>query len=178
VIREIVPLKIQLSQRLFLMPRSLSWWIWAITALCLAAGLMGFSSGYYAAIAISASQTGVFHFREGSLFAFPVQIRLAYTGLLIVCQVPSLGWLYWVPAVGTFALVLFGYCLMARVLSLLPGNRTEPMSLDLIQRTFLTPPVVGNVHHGLPAAGCPGGACVLEGRIATLSARTGTQNQN
>jgi hypothetical protein len=171
-------MKIQLSQRLFLMPRSLSWWIWAITALCLAAGLMGFSSGYYAAITISASQTVVFHFREGSLFAFPVQIRLAYTGLLIVCQVPSLGWLYWLPAVGTFALVLFGYCLMARVLSLLPGNRTGPMSLDLIRRTFLTPPVVGNVHHGLPAAGCPGGACVLEGRIATLSARTGTQNQN
>jgi len=58
--------------------------------------------------------------------------------------------------VGTFALVLFGYCLMARILSLLPGNRTEPVSLDLILRTFLTPP----------------DAYVLEGRIASLSAHT------
>jgi hypothetical protein len=162
-------MKIFFSRRSFLMPRNLTWWVWAITALCLAAGLMGFSSGYYAAIVISAIQIVVFDFREGSLFAFPVQIRLAYTGLLILCQVPSLGWLYWVPTVGTFALVLFGYCLMARTLSLLPGNRTEPMSLDLILRTFLTPPVVGNIHHGLPATGCPGGVCALEGRIATLS---------
>jgi hypothetical protein len=61
---------------------------------------------------------------------------------------------------------------MARILSLLPGNRTELISLDLIRRTFLTPPALGNVHHGLPAAGCPGGVCVLEGRIATLSTRT------
>ena len=103
---------------------------------------------------------------------FPVQIRLAYTGLLIICQISALGWLYWVPAVGTFALVLFGYCLMARILSLLPGNRTEPMSLDLLRRTFLTPPAPGNIHHGLPANGCAGGACTLEGRIASLSART------
>ena len=171
-------MKIPFSQRLFLMPRNLGWWVWAITALCLAAGLMSFSSGYYAAIVISAIQTVVFDFKEGSLLAFPVQIRLAYTGLLMLCQVPSLGWLYWVPTVGTFALVLFGYCLMARILSLLPGNSTEPMSLDLIRRTFLTPPVAGHVHHGLPAAGCPGGACTLEGRIATLSARIRAENQN
>ena len=43
-------------------------------------------------------------------------------------------------------------CLMARILSLLPGNRTEPVSLDLILRKFLTPPALDNVHHGLPAA--------------------------
>jgi hypothetical protein len=103
------------------------------------------------------------------------------TGLhrpLILCQVPSLGWLYWVPTLGTFALVLFGYCLMARILSLLPGNRAELMSLDLIRRTFLTLPVPGDVHHGLPEAGCPGGVCVIEPRIATLSARTGAENQD
>ncbi|MFZ0709070.1 MAG: hypothetical protein WAM53_03435 [Terrimicrobiaceae bacterium] len=42
--------------------------------------------------------------------------------------------------------------LMARILSLVPGNRTEPTSLDLIRRTFLTPPALGNANHGLPAA--------------------------
>ena len=59
---------------------------------------------------------------------------------------------------------------MARILSLLPGNRTEPMSLDLIWRTFLTPPMRGNMLHGLPATGCRGGFCLLEG--LTLPART------
>ena len=77
-----------------------------------------------------------------------------------------------------FALVFFVYCPMARIISLLRGNRTEPMSLDLLGRTFLTPPAPGNIHHGLPAAGCPGGACALEGRIATLSARTRAENSN
>lgn len=162
-------MKIPLSRRLFLMPRSCSWWVWAITALCLAAGLKGYPFGFQAAILISVIQTVVYQVRETSTFTFPVQIRFAYTGLLIICQVPSLGWLYWVPTVGTFALVFFGYCPMARILSLLPRNRTEPMSVDLFRRTFLTP---GNILHGLPAAGCPGGACALEGRIATLSART------
>ncbi len=171
-------MKIPFSQRLFLMPRSSSWWVWAITALCLAAGLEGYPSGFHAAILISVIQTVAYELKGSSAFTFPVQIRFAYTGLLILCQVPSLGWLYWVPTVGTFALVLFGYCLMARILSLLPGNRTEPISLDLLRRTFLTPPTPGNIHQGLPAAGCPGGACALEGRIATLSAQTRAENSN
>jgi hypothetical protein len=149
-------MKIPLSLRLLLMPRSLSWWVWAITAVCLAAGLMGYSSGFYVAILISLIQTVVYDLKQTSALSFPVQIRLAYTILLILCQVPSLGWLYWVPTAGTFALVFFGYCLMARILSIIPGNRTEPMSLDLILRTFLTPP----------------DAYVLEGRIASVSART------
>ncbi|MGA7394556.1 MAG: hypothetical protein WBV90_11005 [Terrimicrobiaceae bacterium] len=136
--------------RLFLMPRRLSWWIWTITALCLAAGLSGHPDGFRAAIIVSMVQTGVYCLLEASASSFPVQVRLAYSGLLIACQVPFLSWLYWVPAVGTFALVLFGYCLMARILSLLPGNRTEPMSLDLIWRTFLTPPMRRNMLHGLP----------------------------
>ena len=166
-------MKIPLSKRLFL---SLSWWVWAITALCLAAGLAGYFPGFHAAILISVIQTVVYDIKEASALTFPVQIRLAYTGLLVLCQLPFLNWLYWVPTVGTFALILFGYCLMARILSLLPGNRTEPLSLALVWRTFLTPPVLGNVHHGLPSPGCAGGACVLEGRVATLSARTRAEN--
>lgn len=171
-------MKIPLFKKFLLMPRNLSWWVWLVTALCLTAGLIGYSSGFYAAVIISVSQTVIYDIKEKWALTFPVQVRFAYTGLLILCQVPSLGWLYWVPTMGTFALVFFGYCLMARILSLLPGNRTEPMSLDLIRRTFLTSPVAGNVRHGLPAAGCPGGACALEGRIATLSARTRAENQN
>ena len=97
---------------------------------------MGFSSGFYAAIFISAIQTVVYDLKQTSALTFPVQIRFAYAILLILCQAPSLGWLYWVPTVGTFALVLFGYCLMARILSLLAGTRTEPMSLDLSCERF------------------------------------------
>jgi hypothetical protein len=71
--------------------------------------------------------------------AFPVQLRVAYTLLLIICLFPPMRWIYWVPAVGTFTLVIFGYCLMARMLSLLPWNRAEPITVDLLRRTFLSP---------------------------------------
>jgi hypothetical protein len=93
-------MKFALSQRLLLMPRKISWWVWAITALCLAAGLKGHAVGFVAAIFISVAQTVVVYLAEAAIFTFPVQVRLAYTGLLIVCQVPSLSWLYWVPTMG------------------------------------------------------------------------------
>jgi len=166
------------SERLVLMSGSLAWWVWTATGVCLAAGLNGYPSGFHAAIVISVVQAVVYDFREAAAFSYPVQIRFAYAALLIACQLPFLQWLYWFPAVGTFALVLFGYCLMARILSLLPGNRREPMSLDLVRRTFFSPPAVGNVHHSLPASDCPGSTCVLEGRIATLSAGTRAKDSN
>jgi hypothetical protein len=62
-----------------------------------------------------------------------------------------LGILHWIQFVGTWALVLSGYCLMARVLSLLPWNRTEPLSAALVRRTLFSPPTRGNVLQGMPA---------------------------
>jgi hypothetical protein len=47
--------------------------------------------------------------------------------------------------------VTFGYCTLARCLSLLPWNRSEPLSFALLRRTFLSRPVKGSVLQGLPA---------------------------
>ena len=160
------------------MPQDWTWWGWLVTACLLLIGLMGMPEAFFAALLLSIAQSVLFFAWERAFKAFSVQLRLAYTLLLSICFFLPIRWLFWLPAVGTFALVIFGYCLMGRILSLLPGNRTEPMSLDLILRTFLTPPARGNVHHGLPAGNCPGGACILEGRIASLSAHTRAENKN
>ena len=48
-------------------------------------------------------------------------------------------------------MVLFGYCLLARVLSLFPWNRTEPFSMQLVLSTFFSAPVPGNILQGLPS---------------------------
>ena len=58
--------------------------------------------------------------------------------------------LYWVPVIGTWAQIFFGYCTMARLVSLLPWNRKEPFSFELVKRTFLSVPVRGNILQGLP----------------------------
>lgn len=149
------------------MPREPSWWVWLITAVLLAAGLAGDAGFFVAAIVLSAGQGAVFVWKHGSARPYAVQIRLAYyAALLLVWFVPGLRWGYWLPMLGTFALVLFGYCLMARALSLLPWNRSEPVSPQLLLRTFFTAPARGRADHGLPPGHCPGGVCELEGRVA------------
>lgn len=133
--------------------KEISWWYWAVTSVLLIAGLAGRFEGFYLATALSAFQIVHFRLREGSFAAFPVQVRVAYTLLLLVSLWEPMHWLFWVPAIGTPAQVLFGYCTLARCLSLLPWNRREPFTWNLVWRTFTAPPVKGNILQGLPAAG-------------------------
>jgi hypothetical protein len=134
-----------------LLYREVSWWFWLATAVLLTAGLMGRFEAFWLAAALSAVQVVFFRMREGRFTAFPVQVRLAYTALLVIALPPFMHWLFWIPAVGTWAQVLVGYCALARCLSLLPWNRREPLSWSLVRRTFLSRPVKGNVLQGLPA---------------------------
>jgi hypothetical protein len=42
-------------------------------------------------------------------------------------------------------MVLVGYCPLARALSLLPWNRSQPLSAALVRRTFVSAPVRGSI---------------------------------
>jgi hypothetical protein len=142
-----------------------TWWAWLLTATLLAIGLAGYPQAFLAAISLTLLQTLVMLLREKSLAAFPVQLRLAYLALLAICYLPQMRWLYWLPTVGTFALVIFGYCLMARFLFLLPWNRHEPLSLNLLARTFFSRPNPARIttpHE----SGCAGGLCTIDAQIA------------
>jgi hypothetical protein len=132
--------------------RDFSWWYWAATDVLLFLGLAGHEQGFLLAIALSCVQIVHFRWRTGAFAAFPTQVRVAYAGLLVLALLPPLRWLYWIPAIGTLAQVLFGYCTLARCLSLMPWNRREPMSWRLVWRTFASRPVKGNIMQGLPAA--------------------------
>jgi hypothetical protein len=131
--------------------QDISWWYWSVTVPLLAIGLTGYAEGFMAAAILTAVQVVHFYAREGSLMAFPVQVRMAYLGLLVLAQWPPFYWVYWLQLAGTTAMVLFSYCLLARVLSLMPWNRHEPFSLKFFVRTFFSAPVRGNILQGLPA---------------------------
>ncbi len=131
--------------------RDITWWYWAATVPLLAAGLAGYDAGFMGAALLTAIQVVHFSYREGSATAFPVQVRIAYLGLLVLAQWHPFYWVYWLQLIGTTAMVLCGYCLLARVMSLLPWNRTEPFTLKLLARTFFSAPVPGNILQGLPA---------------------------
>jgi hypothetical protein len=146
---------------LFVMPQDRMWWVWLVMACLLLIGLMGFLQAFLAALLLSSAQSVLFLARERAVKAFSVQLRLAYTLLLIICFLPPIRWLYWLPALGTFALVVFGYCLMARALSLLPWNRTEPIAADLLRRTFLSRPRPNS----LSSTGCGASLCSIEAQV-------------
>lgn len=132
--------------------RAFSWWYWLITVSLLSSGLSGWASGFSLAIGLTVLQLIHFLARERSIGAFPVQVRIGYLLLLLLAYPLPLQWIYWIPTIGTWAQVIFGYCTMARLVSLLPWNRREVFTLNLLKRTFLSPPVRGNILQGLPPA--------------------------
>jgi len=150
-----------------LMPKEPSWWVWLMTVALLATGLAGIPTGFLAAVALAFAQAWFFLRRSGRMSDITVQIRFSYALLLSVCFIPQMRWLYWLPTLGTVARLVFGYCPMARTLSLLPWNRTEALSFDLLRRTFISAPAVTRV--GIRSAcGGENGVCELESRVASL----------
>ena len=155
-----------------------TWWVWLVTAWLLLVGLMGTPEAFLAALVLSIAQSVLFFARERTFKAFPVQLRFAYTLLLIICLFPPFRWIYWVPVVGTFALVIFGYCLTARVLSLLPWNRAEPITGDLLRRTFLSRPRIPNRAHRVSSAGSGTGLCSIDAQVEPETDHGGTNTRH
>jgi len=110
----------------------------------------GNNESLQAVIALNAVQVIHFIIREKSVTAFPVQVRIAYFGLLFLAQAPFMFWIFWWQLIGTSAMVLFEYCFLARCMSLMPWNKIEDYSVELFKRTFFSAPVKGNVLQGLP----------------------------
>ena len=131
--------------------RDVGWWYWLVTAGLLTFGVSGNQIGFALAIGLTIIQLIHFVFRERNITAFPIQVRFWYLMLLLVAWLEPLQWIYWVPAIGTWAQIVFGYCTMARCVSLLPWNRSEQLSIDLLTKTFLSRPVRGSIKQGFEA---------------------------
>ncbi len=122
----------------------LVWWLWFATWLLLLAGLIDHAfyeytvwfSGVHALLFLI-----LFNFQRSP---FPVQVRLAYLLWVAVgTYLPYMVILMYITTVGLVGNLFFGYCPLARVLSLMPWNRREPLSVGLLKRTFLSPPSSG-----------------------------------
>ena len=130
--------------------KQLNWWYWFMTACLLTAGLAGYKLGFNLAIGLSLIQLIHFALHEQSVTAFTVQVRFWFLLLVLLASPEPLQIVYWLPAAGTWARSLFGYCLMARLLSLLPWNRRVPFTRELVMKTFFSRPVRGSIMQGLP----------------------------
>lgn len=130
--------------------KQFNWWHWLVIACCLTGGLAGYPAGFVMAIVFTVLQLALSCLRERSVTAFPVQVRFWYLLLLLVALPGPMRSIYWLPTIGTWALLIFGYCAMARCVSLLPWNRNRPLNLALLSDTFFSRPVRGNIQQGLP----------------------------
>jgi hypothetical protein len=164
------------SWGLFLRPYELGWWTWLIIASGLAVGIAGHTSGFLVAMGISLAQAVFIVFQYRSLSSSAAQVRVAYLLFLMICFFPGVRWLYWVPMIGTLALVVCGYCLMARFLSLLPWNRAQAVNAKSLWHTFIDPPVLLRSRE-TSIGGCPGGVCSIEAQLGTASCRLHTWNR-
>jgi hypothetical protein len=81
--------------------------------------------------------------------AFTVQVRFWFLIVVLVALPEPMQIIYWLPVAGTWARSIFGYCLLARTLSLLPWNRQVPFSSGLLIRAFFSRPVRGTILQGL-----------------------------
>ena len=124
--------------------RSISWWYWFTSACLLTTSVSGWPVGFLLVIGLTALQIIHFAIRARSARSFPVQVRLGYLLLLIMAAPEKARCICWLPIIGTWVQVLFGYCPMARAVSLAPWNRDQPLSIALAKQTFFSLPVRGS----------------------------------
>lgn len=124
---------------------------WQLTALLLAIHVLQAPSALALAIALNALQVVHVALRRRSLRALDVQVRVAYLGLLLIGTFPGLWPIHVVQFVGVNALLVADYCLLARLLTLLPWNRPRPLSAALVRDVLLTPPAPGPIAARLAA---------------------------
>lgn len=117
----------------------LTWWYWFLTMGFFGAGLFGWPAGIFLAMALCAVQVAHVLWLTRDLTALPVQVRIGYLAILIVGLWGPLQWIHWLLLAGNAVRVLFGYCLLGRILSLAPWNRWQPLSIPLVRRAFLSP---------------------------------------
>lgn len=123
----------------------LGWWYWAVSWGLIAAGLAGWEIGFLLVTILSGWQIIHYALLEKSLASFPVQVRIGFFLLTLAGLWPPLKLIYWLPAVGLLARITINYCFLARVMSLLPWNRSESFSFALFRRTIFSPPTEGSI---------------------------------
>jgi hypothetical protein len=120
---------------------TLAWWYWCATVVLLALALSRVApDASVAAVGLGAVQAIHFQRRERAVRAFPVQVRTAYLGLLVLGLWSPLAFIHWMQLAGTLAVVITNYCPLARLLSLAPWNRSGPVNAAAVRFALLTPP--------------------------------------
>jgi len=139
--------------------RDPSWLHWAVTIPLLAGHIAGVRGCLEVAITLCVIMAVGMWTRTRSVLAMPVQVRIAYGALLAFGTAPGMFWVYYVQLIGTTAMVLFGYCPLVRMLTLLPWNRKGPISGTWLLRLIFAPAPGGLVDWSRLSLTAPAASC-------------------
>ena len=81
----------------YLETKDVGWWYWVVIVLFLTCGMAADPLGYRLAIGMTTISAIHCWLWKGGVSAFPVQVRLCYLALLLLCWLEPIRWLYWVP---------------------------------------------------------------------------------
>ena len=124
--------------------KGLIWGLWFITWSGLIAGTR-YPVFFEYVVVFSALHAllflALFRFR---IRPFPVQVRVGYLAWVgIGTYVPYMTVLMYITLAGLSTNLFLGYCPLARMMYLLPWNRDEEFSLNLLRRVFFSAPTAG-----------------------------------
>lgn len=122
---------------------TVAWWYMLATYALLWAGVLADPVWAAAAIASCLAQAVVFGIEDGDFFSLTSQVR--YVLSLIILAGFWQPWLWWLPLAGLTVRLTTNYCLLARLVSLLPWNRKEPLSAALIKARIFSRPTKGRI---------------------------------
>ena len=108
--------------------------------------------------------------RRGDIEAMSVQIRLAYTLLLVLGLLPGMSWVHSMQLVGTSIRILIGYCALERELRLLPWNLIERLTLRNAWQILTARPAGGIIRFGDDDGVVPCGFATIEPEPAPAQA--------
>ena len=122
----------------------LVWILWLITWLGLIAGVFNRVFFEWVVLFSALHAVLVWSLHNGHFTPFPVQVRIAYfVAVGIGTYVPYMVFFMYIALVGLATNLFLGYCPLARLMYLMPWNRDEPFSLELVSRVALSPPSPG-----------------------------------
>ena len=125
-------------------------WNWAIFAGLMVWSLTGKTLARDLAVSLAVLQALGWLFVHRSMRHFPTQLRIVYALWIVAGLIPHLFALYLILTAGTMLRALTGYCAMARLLLLLPWNRSVALTWRRIRIIVFHPPIRGSVLNGLP----------------------------
>jgi hypothetical protein len=111
---------------------------WALTLPFVLGAALHCRWSLWTALGITAVQTVHLIALRRSQLRLALQVRFGSAAMLLIGVLPGMSWIYWMQTAGTTLMVLIGYCPLARMLSILPWNRREPITGPLLHRTFLS----------------------------------------